>query len=260
MSQAPAGWYPQEDGRQRYWDGSAWTEHFAPGQQIAEPGRVRAAVQGAVRSAVSTPVDDDPDALWRAVGKPLTGLGAGRYKVTAHYLFFEKGLLSTDAQQVPISAVVDVDVRQSMSQKARGVGNVVVHVQRARGVEVVTMEDIPNFREGQRIINETAHAARLAIQRHANTHRTENTHLIGHVGQPTGAPFQMPVVPGQVVPSQSMDAVSAAPVGAGELAATPAPPAVDPIEQLRQLGQLRDAGILTSEEFDAKKSEILARM
>ena len=28
----PAGWYPQQDGRQRYWDGQQWTEHFAPGQ------------------------------------------------------------------------------------------------------------------------------------------------------------------------------------------------------------------------------------
>ena len=27
----PAGWYPQDDGRQRYWDGTQWTEHFAPG-------------------------------------------------------------------------------------------------------------------------------------------------------------------------------------------------------------------------------------
>jgi len=26
----PAGWYPQPDGRQRYWDGEQWTEHFAP--------------------------------------------------------------------------------------------------------------------------------------------------------------------------------------------------------------------------------------
>ncbi|QDG66660.1 DUF2510 domain-containing protein [Pseudarthrobacter sp. NIBRBAC000502772] len=25
----PAGWYPQGD-VQRYWDGSAWTEHTAP--------------------------------------------------------------------------------------------------------------------------------------------------------------------------------------------------------------------------------------
>jgi hypothetical protein len=31
MSTAPAGWYPQEDGRQRYWDGQQWTEQFAPG-------------------------------------------------------------------------------------------------------------------------------------------------------------------------------------------------------------------------------------
>ncbi len=39
MSQSPAGWFPQDDGRLRYWDGSAWTEHFAPsqGQQQAGP-------------------------------------------------------------------------------------------------------------------------------------------------------------------------------------------------------------------------------
>ena len=29
----PAGWYPQPDGQQRYWDGELWTEHFAPGVQ-----------------------------------------------------------------------------------------------------------------------------------------------------------------------------------------------------------------------------------
>jgi hypothetical protein len=28
---SPAGWYPQPDGRQRYWDGELWTENFAPG-------------------------------------------------------------------------------------------------------------------------------------------------------------------------------------------------------------------------------------
>ena len=31
----PAGWYPQNDGQQRYWDGQQWTEHFAPGNQEA---------------------------------------------------------------------------------------------------------------------------------------------------------------------------------------------------------------------------------
>jgi hypothetical protein len=37
----------------------------------------------------------------------------------------------------------------------------------------------------------------------------------------------------------------------------PAAPAVDPIEQLTKLGQLRDSGILTEEEFQAQKAKIL---
>ena len=31
----PAGWYPQPDGQQRYWDGQQWTENFAPGTPLA---------------------------------------------------------------------------------------------------------------------------------------------------------------------------------------------------------------------------------
>ena len=38
----PAGWYPQNDGQQRYWDGQQWTEHFAPGGQDAAAPAVAA--------------------------------------------------------------------------------------------------------------------------------------------------------------------------------------------------------------------------
>jgi len=38
----------------------------------------------------------------------------------------------------------------------------------------------------------------------------------------------------------------------------PAAPAPDPIEQLRQLGELKQQGILTEEEFAAQKAKILA--
>lgn len=31
MVNAAAGWYPIDDGRLRYWDGEAWTEHFHAG-------------------------------------------------------------------------------------------------------------------------------------------------------------------------------------------------------------------------------------
>lgn len=42
--------------------------------------------------------------------------------------------------------------------------------------------------------------------------------------------------------------------------AAPATTAPDPMDQLRKLGELRDAGVLTPEEFDAKKADLLARM
>lgn len=37
MNATPAGWYedPEQPGQQRYWDGSSWTEHRAPGAQVA---------------------------------------------------------------------------------------------------------------------------------------------------------------------------------------------------------------------------------
>jgi Bacterial PH domain/Short C-terminal domain len=43
-----------------------------------------------------------------------------------------------------------------------------------------------------------------------------------------------------------------------ENAAAPAQP--DIADQLKKLGELRDAGVLTAEEFDSKKAELLARM
>jgi hypothetical protein len=39
MNGTPAGWYddPEQPGQQRYWDGSAWTEHRAPGAETPAP-------------------------------------------------------------------------------------------------------------------------------------------------------------------------------------------------------------------------------
>ena len=42
-------------------------------------------------------------------------------------------------------------------------------------------------------------------------------------------------------------------------APAPAPAAPDPIEQLKQLAELKDQGILTDAEFQAQKARILAR-
>jgi hypothetical protein len=55
---------------------------------------------------------------------------------------------------------------------------------------------------------------------------------------------------------------AASPPPAPEVADAPAPTAPaalsdDVYEQLKKLGELRDTGILTAEEFDAKKAQIL---
>jgi hypothetical protein len=112
----------------------------------------------------------------------------------------------------------------------RGVFNVLVQVQRAHGIEFVTMDNIPDGREAMRVINEAAGAARLALQRSDNTMRYE--------GQ---APFA-PAPTASPPPSP------------------PVQPADDPVEQLRKLAELKAAGIVTEEEFAAKKAEMLSRL
>lgn len=41
---------------------------------------------------------------------------------------------------------------------------------------------------------------------------------------------------------------------------TSQPAAVDPLVQLEKLGQLRDDGVLTAEEFESKKADLLSRL
>ena len=67
-----------------------------------------------------------------------------RYRLTNKAVYFDEGLLSSNAQQVPLWAVRDVDVRQGMIQKARGVGDVIVHVEHSdyTGRNVVHIKDV----------------------------------------------------------------------------------------------------------------------
>ena len=47
----PAGWYPQADGQQRYWDGELWTENFAPGVGPVKSDSGTATVPDSTRKA-----------------------------------------------------------------------------------------------------------------------------------------------------------------------------------------------------------------
>jgi hypothetical protein len=190
------------------------------------PGRVTHRLEN-VHTVTNLP--HDPDTIWEGVGKPLTGLGARRYRLTKRLLFFEKGMLSTNSQQIPVSNIVDVDVVQSMTQKARGVGTVVVH---SAGGHTVRVEDIEEFRLLQQLLNRVMHEQHLTVQRRAQTQHIEVT---GGSAQPVGPPMPHP-------------------------ADTTSGPAPDYLEQLERLGRLKQDGLITDEEFEAKKRELLRRI
>lgn len=253
----PAGWYPVDEGAQeRWWDGQAWSEHVRDpqgptGQEVALSAQQRyvtrqekkaARREAAVAAVVEAPQQELPEgAVWHAVGKPMTGIGAGRYRLDARYLYFEEGTLRTNSQQLPVSQIDDVDVKQSMTQKARGVFTVWVH----SGAQIVRLEDIEDGYLAQQRINEVAHASRLAQQRTANTMHYEGN----------ASPHQPQV---HIVQAPAAPTSAAAPATEGPAASTSSSGGDDLMEKLTQLAKLRSEGVLSEEEFVAAKAKLLA--
>lgn len=164
----------------------------------------------------------DSGVIWSAVGKPISRMGAGRYSLTADYLVIEKGMLSTDRQQIRAHEIFDVDGRQTMAQKARGIGTVTLHAKRSNGeLESIELVDIPDFRQAVEIINSTAEEARIQLQRRANAQ------TLRHEGQ-----------------QQSANNTSSSPKD-------------DLNGELMKLAELKSAGVLTEEEFAAAKRKLL---
>lgn len=173
--------------------------------------------------------------IYQVAAKPLNPLQKLTVTVTAQHVVFERGMLGTETQQVPMAHVFDVDVKQTMVQKSRGVGTLTVHVNRPGGErETVVLEDIPQPSELARCLNDIAPRARHAESQIQNTHYYQGGGHPMHVPTPPPAPAPAP--------------------------ATAAPSADDIMSQLERLGKLRDAGVVSEEEFAAKKAEMLARL
>lgn len=171
--------------------------------------------------------------LWTAQGQPFGGKTMGpisKVRVTEDLIHFEtEGLLNTDGQQVPLAYVYDVDVSQTFMQKPRNLGTMKIRVRRPEaGEEVVTLNDMPNFREGAAVINEAAKQAR------ARERQATQTHYYAGGG---AAPF-------------------AAPVGQPQQASAPD----DDMAALKRLKVMYEEGLITEEEYTSKKTEIIARL
>jgi hypothetical protein len=115
--------------------------------------------------------DPSQQTLWQGRRLTLTGTAAGgrlpstRYRLTNTTLYWTQGRLGTRVQDVPLWAVRDAALGQSVTQRARRVGTVTVSLQHPdyRGTPTfVLLEDIEKPREITALINSSARSARAA--------------------------------------------------------------------------------------------------
>lgn len=172
--------------------------------------------------------------IWSGESKSLTNVASGgkivteRYRVTSEYIYVETGLLGSKGEQIPMWAVRDLDTNQSLIQKARGLGDLVIHCEHNdyTGRRSFTLASIENFRELRDQIAGIAQDARL------NHQRLQQTQHVNY----SGAPFTGGLL------AQTQDA--------GQ-------PESDPLAKLERLGDLLSKGLLTQDEFEAQKKKLL---
>jgi hypothetical protein len=203
------------------------------GKELAEKGKQALAEQQAKQAEAAA---NDPNTVWvgekKSMGTSAVGVSTTRYRITRDKIYVESGLMSSVSEQVPLWAVLDVDVRQNVMQRPKNIGDVAVMIDTAQypghaGAELLldNIEDPFTVRD---LLNQHVSEARAKKQ------MLTQTQYLQHSGPAFGAP-------------------AAAPAPATTAASAP----VDVADQLRKLAELRDQGILTEEEFAVQKQKLL---
>jgi hypothetical protein len=223
------------------------------GKQMAEQGKQKLAEQNAKRTEQWA---NDPNTLWFGESKnaatSAAGVSKARYRITQDRVWIESGLLGTRTESVPLWSIKDMDVRQAVWQRGNDIGDVVLNLEDpsyGATQDMFTMSgNIEGTTSGQVVLDniEGPYAVLdilsplISEARQKKTIERQSSYV--HNMTP-GAPFGAPMAP----------AVPTAPVPPP----APAPPQLDMVEQLKKLGELRDAEILTEEEFAAQKAKLL---
>jgi Bacterial PH domain/Protein of unknown function (DUF2510)/Short C-terminal domain len=220
------------------------------GKAMADQGKQKLAEQNAKRTEQWA---NDPNTLWFGESKnaatSAAGVSKARYRITRDRVWIESGLLGTRTESVPLWAINDMDVRQAVWQRGNDIGDVVLNLDDpSYGAKTDMLNlsgNVEGTTTGQVVLDNVEGpyavmdilAPLISEARSKKMMERQSTYVHNMTpGMPYGAP-----------PTQPTPFPAAAPA-----------PQTDMVEQLRKLGELRDAGILTEEEFAAQKAKILA--
>jgi len=146
------------------------------------------------------------------------------FALTTERIIYRQGLVSRRGTQMPLEKINTVDFHQRLFERMIGAGDLIIESGSDNGVE-------------------TSHDVRkpLAVQQEINRQMDEHDHYRYRRMLPEEGPASAVAV-----------AAPARPVG----------PVGDPTipEQIERLGDLRDKGLLTPAEFEAKKTQLLDRL
>ncbi len=183
------------------------------------------------------------------------------YLVTNRRLIHAEGVINKKTTDSSLEKINDATLTESVFGRMFGFGDLDVLTASEEGIDRLRMlRDAKAFKKA---MIEAKHELELDIAR------------------PTTPPLRSEPVPGSSTPTgaPSTPAAGAAPAAASVAAAAPAPVAPAPAapvapapvddvsdrtddvaDALNSLGELRDQGLITPEEFDAKKRELLDRL
>jgi hypothetical protein len=213
-------------------------------EQLADQGKATLAEQNAKRTEQWK---SDPGTLWFGESKnaatSAAGVSKARYRITKDRIWIESGLLGTRTESIPMWAVKDMDVRQAVWQRGNDVGDVVLN-----------LED-PTYGASQDMFTMTGSPESGTTTGQAVLDNIESPYVVLDLL----APLVSEARSKKTVERQSQYVHMMTPPAAAYGAPPPAAaaPQTDLVEQLRKLGELRDAGILTEEEFAGQKAKLL---
>lgn len=215
----PAGWYDDGSGRQRWWDGSQWTDSYQDSAQQSE-------TEEPVLSFVSKVIEDDTTVQVftdRMEWAKKTG-GVSAKKVTAG--IFTAGL----------------------SLAATGLGKGSYGAKKITDLSIIQLDSvtgIASLRDGKRT-TVTVSTPSMALP--LNLPKKEAEQVAKTLNSLVSAAKQAPSRPTVVVQQAAPTAAAPAPAAA---------PAVDPTLQLQKLAELHQQGVLNDDEFASAKAKAL---